>query len=257
MLESWPDEVLVEEVRLGDDDAALVLWRRHVDGCRAVLSSVLDDPRAVDGSLRRSFARVVAEIRGDVDPLASFAVHLRTTVLLDACLGSVDHQPPSPMVRAFSRLSRLDQLLLWAWLVDDASRVDLALLGSVSPHDVPARLDEAQRRLRTGWIFFRIEERGQHECPWGVLPASGWRSRRYGPDIERRLQRHLDQCSSCRALAEEDERFPHTLPDALLRLPRPVADAGAVTGAGAGADDCRAIRQVDSCGHPGHPRRRT
>lgn len=226
MLESCPDEVLVEEVRLGNDDAALVLWRRHTEGCRGVLSSVLDDPCAVDDSLRRSFARVLAEIREDADPLATFTVYLRTTVLLDACLGSVDHRPPSPMVRAFSRLSRLDQLLLWAWLVDDATRVDLALLGSVSPDEVPSRLDDAQRRLRAGWIYFRIEvARGDRACPWLVLPASEWRSRPYGADIEGRLQLHLDECSSCRALAEEDERFPRNLPNALLRLPRPVAEA--------------------------------
>ena len=220
VLESFPDEVLVEEVRHGNADAGLVLWRRHVEDCRASVSSVLDDIRAVDHSIRRTFGRVLQEIRDDADPLATFGVYLRTTVLLDACLGSVS-AAAAPIVRAFSDLSRLDQLLLWASLIDQAPRVELALLGSITPDEVPGRVHAAAARLRAGWLM-RLSEasRAESACPWEVLGALNARSRRHGPGGGTQWQRHQDECSSCQRIAAENERFPSNLLDALLRLPR-------------------------------------
>lgn len=159
MLESFADEVLVEEVRVGNLDAGLVLWRRHIEDCRAAVSAVLDDSAAVDRSIRGTFARVLGEIRDETDPLATFGTYLRTTMLLDASLGSLDTTAP-PIARAFVDLTRLDQLILWASLVDRAPRIELALLGSISPDDVPERLRAATMRLHVRWLL-HLADAGQ------------------------------------------------------------------------------------------------
>ena len=86
MLELFTDTALVEEVRAGDRDAGLVLWRRHSTDCRAAVASVVDDPRTTERVLRETFDRVLREIAAGTDPLAPFHLYLRTTALLDACL---------------------------------------------------------------------------------------------------------------------------------------------------------------------------
>jgi len=221
MLESLADDRLVEEVRQGNSDAWLVLWKRYIQDCRTSVASVLDGQQAVEASVRRSFARVLQEIRENTDPLASFGVYLRTTMLLDACLGSVERTSAAPVVRAFSDLSRLDQLLLWGSLVDNFSQAGLALLGSVPPDEIPERLDRARARLRGGWVF-QLGQDGEREqgCPWVAFGANTVGLDIFAPRIKERWQRHLDQCPSCRVFAAEQIIFPLNLLDALLVFPR-------------------------------------
>jgi len=116
-LEDLDDAVLVEHVRWGDDDAALVLWRRHHERARTSIAPIIISPKVADAVLRRTFAEVVAQVRAGEDPLASFSTCLLTSLLLRARFDDHDPRACTPVVRAFVSLRRIDQLNGWEWVL--------------------------------------------------------------------------------------------------------------------------------------------
>lgn len=225
MLELFTDAVLVEEVRAGDPDAGLVLWRRHSTECRAAVASVVDDPRATDRILRGTFGRVVREIVDGADPVAPFLLHLRTAALLDACLDGVDEASVAPVVRAFGALDRLDQTILWASAVHDASLPEIARTASVSVDSAAERLRTAQSRLRARWVDEILgAPQATSTCAWVTERVAVLRAGHLGPVVAERYERHLEGCAACRRYVEDDARLQLTLVEALLNLPRPHRD---------------------------------
>jgi len=172
-------------------------------------------------SLRQSFARVLGEIADGADPLARFVVYLRTSVLLDACVTRLDHAAVPPIVRAFSRLHRLDQALLWTSLVDGATGVDVARPAPTPPAEAVDRLSAAEERLWNGWIDELLTAPGAGlTCSWIIrtvgVPGRGT----LGQVASVRFHRHLKICLQCCEYLEGKDRFPLNLLDSLLTRPR-------------------------------------
>lgn len=222
MLELFTDAALVEEVRAGDRDAGLVLWRRHSTDCRAAVASVVDDPRTTERVLRETFDRVLREIAAGTDPLAPFHLYLRTTALLDACLdGRLESSAP-PVVRAFAGLPCLDQTVLWASTVEHATLTEIARTASVTADQAAARLRAAEARLRTRWVDEVLRSpQASPTCAWVTDRVAMLRAGYLGPAAGERYERHLSGCPACRAYVDDDARLPLTLVAALLRRPRP------------------------------------
>lgn len=84
MLELFSDEVLVEEVRAGVKDAALVLWRRYAPESRAAAVAAAGHSPATEQIVRSGFALVVREIRNGADPPVPFDDYLLTAVRAEA-----------------------------------------------------------------------------------------------------------------------------------------------------------------------------
>ena len=230
MPEARGDEALVEEIRQGHTDACLVLWRRYSGECREVARSVATDPDGAERVLRSAFARVLREVADGTDPLASFRVHLRTTVVLEACSSVIGS---SPVLRAFSAMCRLDQMLLWASLVDHATSPEIALLASVPPAEAAERVGAALSRLRARWVLEVLDApRATSTCSWVTTCAERPRATRLGPVAARRYRRHAEACEDCRGFVEEVERFPENLRASLTR-----SRASSVPGESRCADD--------------------
>jgi len=221
VLEMFTDSMLVEEVRAGEKDPALVLWRRHSTDCRNAIASVVDEPSATDRILRSAFARVIQEITCGTDPLSPFPLYLRTTALLDACLDGVDKSSVTPIVRAFGDLGRLDQAILWASTINNATLSEIAQTASVSVDLAAERLHAAESRLRARWVEEIL--RGPLEtptCSWVAQRVALLRAGLLGPQATARYDRHLSGCASCRQFVEDDAGLPFALINALLFSPR-------------------------------------
>lgn len=225
MLEQLSDAVLVEEVRAGDRDAGLVLWRRHSTECRAAVASVVDDPTTAERVLRRAFDRVLYEIVAGTDPLAPFHLYLRSTALLDACLDGLHGAPVAPVVLAFARLPRLDQTVLWASTVERATLPEIARTAAVALDQAAARLRAAESRLRAAWVDEVLRgPLASPTCAWVTDRVTVLRAGYLCPVVTERYERHLSDCPACRTYVEDDARLPLALVEALLRLPREQRD---------------------------------
>lgn len=217
-MEMYSDTELVDEVRSGVRDAGLVLWRRHSEEAHALVASLLDDIADVDLVVRSAFAQVLHEIADGTDPLSEFDLYLKTTALLTAraLAGRRHHEPP--IVRAFTLLSRMDQMLLWRALVDGASDVDIALTAMVSPDQSTVRVETAQARLRVAWVDeMRDRPDASPTCLWVVQVVSEGQYRRLTPAQVRRLDAHLESCSSCLEFGREIAQLPQSLVAHLIR----------------------------------------
>lgn len=216
-LDQLHDSILVERLRDGDRDAGLVLWRRHAPGARSALSSVVDEPERAELILRHGFARVVSDIRNHDDPLAPFALHLRTTVLLDAAVGKAEDRSVSPVVLAFSRLNRMDQTLLWASLVETTPIAEIARRAWSTASEAENLIRRAETRLLNMWLETLLSlPHDSATCHWVIGRARLGSPRLLVRSAQGRFDRHLDQCSTCREVVDDYDRFPAGLLHALL-----------------------------------------
>lgn len=229
-LEELRDSVLVERLRAGDRDAALVLWRRHAPDNRTALMSVLNEPERVDTTLRRGFNRVVDEIRNNDDPLAPFALHLRTTVLLEAFLSEAESPTTSPILTAFSRLSRMDQTILWASLVEKTPDEEIAKRTWFKADDAPKLVRRAESRLLETWLrTLRERPLESSMCDWVIQRARLGRRNLLRETSQQRFTRHVEQCSQCQKMIEDYARFPSNLLHDLRPIPFTAKTAPATT----------------------------
>lgn len=216
-LEQLRDSVLVERLRDGDRDAGLVLWRRHAPGARTALRSVVEEPEQAEMILRHGFARVVSEIRNNDDPLAPFALHLRTSVLLDAAVGKAEDQSVSPVVLAFSKLNRMDQTLLWASLVETTPITEIARRAWSTASEAENLIRRAETRLLNTWLETLLDlPPASATCHWVIHRAHLGHTGVLVRSAQRRFDRHLEQCSTCREVIDDYDRFPANLLHALI-----------------------------------------
>lgn len=222
MLERLSDAELVDEVRSGDPDAGPVLWRRHVENAHAVVASVVDDPRTTATVLREGFAHALRDGVSGTFALVPFEQVLTTSLLIHARLTLTSEPPPPPVVRAFTRLDRVDQVVMWVSLVEQASPERIARVASVPGEQGLRRLSLAQARLRAGWVDEVLAAPPPTPtCAWVAGRVALLRTGFLGERAAARYLRHFDECPWCRDYVHDDARFPANLRDALLgRAPR-------------------------------------
>lgn len=220
MLERLSDAELVDEMRSGDPDAALVLWRRHVEDAFAVVASVVDDPRTTATVLREGFAHALRDGVAGSFALLPFEQVLRTSLLIHARLTLVGELPPAPVVRAFVRLDRVDQVVVWVSLMEQASPERIARTASVPGEEGARRLSVAYARLRAGWVDEVLAAPPPTPtCTWVAGRVALLRTGFLGERAAARYLRHFDDCTWCRDYVRDDARFPANLHDALLVQP--------------------------------------
>lgn len=215
-LDGLSDRLLVDEVRRGNRDAGLVLWRRHVEDARAVVTSLVDDPEAAETVLRCAFTSLLDDIGAGTDAVSGFAAHLRASVLLASRLHRTDESEPA-LLRAFRMLDRIDQRVLWAALVDGESHLGIPLATSTWPEDVGVLVGRAEARLHTAWLDqLRLEEQPSETCWWVTSRSALLRHGLRGPEATERYLQHLRGCEACATFVVDEGRFPLNLLDVLL-----------------------------------------
>lgn len=214
MLDLLTDDALIDELRSGKRDAALVLWRRHVCDCRAIVNSLIDDPGMADQALRKAFAQVIEDLSANDRPLMTFRLYLQisTTVGAALCLRTRD-----PLVRAFAKIARRDQLAIWASAISEVPRIELALLLSSSPESAVEYVREALGRLRRVWRTEALSNaQPGSTCIWVINATTFARAGFIKQVSTRRYLQHLEECQTCKDDATAEARFPFTLANALF-----------------------------------------
>lgn len=237
------DRDLVSQTARGSADAYAELWRRHAGAARAAARSVTRiDP---DDLVSETYTRVLALIKAGRGPTDGFRPYvLVTTRNIAAEWGGRSREHPtdfpddiegpdltmdavvaeherSTVARAFRALPERSREVLWYTAVEGMSVSEVAPIMGLKPNAVAALSFRAREALRTSWVGMQIDSiTGHPECEWTSrrIPRRARGSLR--PAEAARVDRHLDECDDCRAVAAEamvvDERLRIVLVPLLL-----------------------------------------
>lgn len=222
------DLALINAVRAGDPAAFETLYTRHVEAARRLAHALAKHPSDADDLVAEAFARLLSSLRAGGGPDAALRAYLLTTVRnLSADRARRDqrvrvtddlskHDAGEPFVdtavegleralvtRAFARLPRRWQTVLWHTEVEGASPAAVAQILDLSPNGVATLAYRARERLRQNYLREHV----------GAPPTDGCR-----PTIERlgaylrsglsardrtAVDDHLAGCGRCRRLYRE------------------------------------------------------
>jgi RNA polymerase sigma factor (sigma-70 family) len=260
-LEELTDVDLLDRVRHGDDDAFVVLWRRHLPAAQAVATRFRGRV-APEDLVAEASARMLRLLREGAGPRDNFRAYFTSTVRtvgvdavrrdmsalptdaadLDRVAGTDGEDEPdedlgSGLVRAaFARLPERERQLLWMTMVDGAAPRAVAPRLGVSANLVSVRVMRAKEALRGHyldvWVQQRSTECASAECRWTLDHLSAHVRGRSTPRRQAKVEAHLASCPRDAAIADNLRRINTGF--AGLILPFLVAGASQAFGAGVG-----------------------
>lgn len=260
-LEELTDVDLLGRVRHGDDDAFVVLWRRHLPAAQAVAMRFRGRV-APEDLVAEASARMLRLLREGAGPRDNFRAYFTSTVRtvgvdavrrdmsalptdaadLDRVAGTDGEDEPdedfgSGLVRAaFARLPERERQLLWMTMVDGAAPRAVAPRLGVSANLVSVRVMRAKEALRGHyldvWVQQRSTECASAECRWTLDHLSAHVRGRSTPRRQAKVEAHLASCPRDAAIADNLRRINTGF--AGLILPFLVAGASQAFGAGVG-----------------------
>lgn len=230
------DGELIEAVRHGSTDAYRRLYERHVDAARNMARQVARTPAEVDDLVSEAFTKMLDGLRAGRGPRTSFRAYLLTTVrhtaydrnqreaklrlagdvstLLGANAGesftdtAVAGLERSLIARAFARLPERWQTVLWHVEIEGERPAEVAPLLGMTPNGVSALLYRAREGLRQAYLQAHVGNLDSsapefRHCRAALDRLGAWTRGALSKRETAQVDKHLDGCPRCRALAME------------------------------------------------------
>ncbi|MBO9522076.1 MAG: sigma-70 family RNA polymerase sigma factor [Nocardioidaceae bacterium] len=253
-----PDATLIQAVRRGDVEAAAELFRRHRPAAIRFASSNASHTH-VEDIVSEAFERVFAALYQGGGPEA-FRPYLFTTIrrvrvdlhrkhgreVAHTRVSEVNSEaPPRELIapdtagatldaeivrRAFLSLPERWRLVLWYTAVESRTLEETAELIDGNPNSVAVLSFRAREGLRNAYLaqHVALDRTGAHKEVLELLPR--WVRGGLTPSKQALVERHLDGCVSCAAVAAElasiNTNLGAAIGPALLGLTAPVLVRG-------------------------------
>lgn len=243
------DADLILRTRAGDASAYGELWRRHYRSGITVARSITSSIDA-DDLVQEAYAKIYQTILRGGGPTASFRAYLLTSVRNaaaswgrarndynveeleslvdpDSTEEAVDNAlDQSLTTRAFRSLPTRWQEVLWYSEVEQLKPADISPLLGMSTGAVSQLAFRAREGLREAWIQAHLSTvTPDSDCQWAVERLGAHSRGNLGTRDQKRLEKHLDECSRCLIVAAEAKHVSGRL--ALVLLPLVLGAVGA------------------------------
>jgi RNA polymerase sigma factor (sigma-70 family) len=217
------DAELIDATRAGDRDAFGALWRRHIEAARRVAGAVTRRFDA-DDLTSEAFAKVYRAIRAGNGPDEALMPYLAATIRNTAATWGtrsreiavedptayVDTQDmvqpaverDSVLSTAFLSLPERWREVLWYSEVEGYTAAEIGRALGLSANAAAALTYRAREGLRTAWVQAHLETiDSDAECRFVTKNLGAYARGSVSAATRQRIERHLERCPSCRALA--------------------------------------------------------
>ncbi|MCP2258638.1 RNA polymerase sigma factor, sigma-70 family [Streptoalloteichus tenebrarius] len=226
------DAELISAVRAGTVDAYGQLYQRHVSAALNLARQLSRSQAEADDLVSEAFAKVLDTLRAGGGPDTAFRAYLLTAVRHTAYDRTRRERrvelsddvtavaPPSVTsvpfrdtavaglerslaAKAFARLPERWQAVLWHTEIEGQSPAQVAPLLGLTPNGVSALAYRAREGLRQAYLQVHLAETGEARCRATVDRLGAWTRGGLSRRETAQVEKHLDECDRCRALAAE------------------------------------------------------
>lgn len=243
------DAELVLRSRSGDRHAYAELWRRHYRSGIVVARSI--SPAAdSDDLVQEAFTRIYHAIQRGGGPTGSFRAYLFTSIRNTAAdwgrgrrettideleamadpastdQATADSLDQSLTHQAFQSLPARWQEVLWYSEIEGMKPAQIAPLLGMNPTAVAQLSFRAREGLREAWVQAHLRSAAEDsECAWTIARLGAYARDNLARRERPRLERHLESCQRCAAVAGEAQEVSNRL--ALVLVPLTIGVGGA------------------------------
>ncbi|MDT0301819.1 sigma-70 family RNA polymerase sigma factor [Streptomonospora wellingtoniae] len=222
------DGELLARVRDGDSEAFEELYTRHVGAARGLARQLVRSESEVDDAVAETFARVLALLGRGGGPADGFRAYLLTAVrhvaydrfrgekkqvatddmdvfdsgepFVDSALAGLER---SLIARAYLSLPERWQAVLWYTEIEGIKPAEAATSLGMNPNSVAALAYRAREGLRQAYLQMHLAGGAAEACRPAVSRLGayvrGGLAKRDTADVDR----HLDDCGTCREVYAE------------------------------------------------------
>ncbi|MFD2422079.1 sigma-70 family RNA polymerase sigma factor [Amycolatopsis pigmentata] len=232
-IDDQSDADLIASVRAGNLTAYGTLYERHSTAAGNLARQLARSRAEADDLVSEAFAKVLDAIRAGKGPDAAFRAYLLTTLrhtayakakqdkridLSDdmAALGGAVETLRVPFAdpalaglertlaaKAFARLPERWQAVLWHTEVERQGPSEVAPLLGLSANGVSALAHRAREGLRQAYLQVHLNQISAERCRAVADRLGAWTRDGLSKRERAQVEKHLDDCDSCRALAAE------------------------------------------------------
>jgi RNA polymerase sigma factor (sigma-70 family) len=227
------DAELIAAVREGSTESYATLYERHRAAAYNLARQLARSPTEADDLVSDAFAELLDTLRSGRGPDTAFRAYLLTTLrhsaydrtrrerrielsddvstydtgipFTDTAIAALDR---SLVARAFAQLPERWQAVLWHTEIEGQSSAEIAPLLGLTPNGVSALAYRAREGLRQAYLQAHLADvtaaGGGHErCQATIDRLGAWIRDGLSRRDTAQVERHLDECARCRALAAE------------------------------------------------------
>jgi RNA polymerase sigma factor (sigma-70 family) len=227
------DAELIAAVREGSAQSYATLYERHRAAAYNLARQLTRSSAEADDLVSESFAELLDTLRSGRGPNTAFRAYLLTTLrhsaydrtrrerrielsddvsaydtgvpFTDTAIAALDR---SLAARAFAQLPERWQAVLWHTEIEGQSSAEIAPLLGLTPNGVSALAYRAREGLRQAYLQAHLADvaaaGGGHErCQAAIDRLGAWIRDGLSRRDTAQVERHLDDCARCRALAAE------------------------------------------------------
>jgi RNA polymerase sigma factor (sigma-70 family) len=224
--DSRSDAALIRAVRQGDTSAFGVLYARHLGAARRMAGALVATSSRREDLTAEAFTRILQALRAGHGPREAFRpyllVTLRNLVISSARVDAqvswyaevpdtaqtTRHDPLADQAQAtitaeaFASLPERWRTVLWHMEIEGETPAAIAPLLGMKPNSVAALAYRAREGLRQAYLRQHVPTIEHQHCRAIAEQLASWVRAGRPRHRMRRVSKHLDGCTECRALAE-------------------------------------------------------
>ncbi|MEY2444573.1 MAG: hypothetical protein QOE00_1153, partial [Ilumatobacteraceae bacterium] len=224
--QTMSDADLIAASRTGDADAYGELYRRHLPAARAAARAMCRNRSDVDDLVSEAFLNVLRILQNGNGPELAFRPYLLVAVrnrfydrtrrrqedpidrpteeLNLRLIESADVQEDTMLASAaFATLPERWQLVLWHTEVEGRTPAEIAPLLGMAPNAVAALAYRAREGLRQAFLQAHLQTPRDLACRECAAQLGAYVRDALSDRDRRKVDAHLSECASCRALLAE------------------------------------------------------
>lgn len=228
------DAELIDAVRKGTVAAYGSLYERHVGSAYNLARQLTRSSAEADDLVSEAFAKVLDTLRAGRGPDSAFRAYLLTALrhtaydktrrdrklevtedvttvsgvstaavsvpFSDTAVAGLER---SLAARAFAKLPERWQAVLWHTEVEGQSPAEVAPILGLTPNGVSALAYRAREGLRQAYLQVHLAEISGARCRATADRLGAWTREGLSKRERAQVEKHLDECDQCRALAAE------------------------------------------------------
>ncbi|WP_106849589.1 sigma-70 family RNA polymerase sigma factor [Blastococcus sp. Marseille-P5729] len=218
----------ITAVRSGDTSAYAVLYERHRAAAYHLARQLVASPSEADDLVSDAFVKVFQTLLSGGGPDSAFRAYLLTSVRntfyddvrrgkkvtytddMEAHDDGAPHVDPaiaqldsSLAARAFARLPERWQTVLWHTEIDGESPAQVAPVLGMTANATAALAYRAREGLRQAFLQEHVADVGDSACKLTSDRLGAWARGGLSRREQAQVDRHLDECDRCAAVAAE------------------------------------------------------